>query len=153
VRFPSKCSSLTAYEQQRARVGSKSDRKIRLLTHDGHINPTLIPTRHSGNKLDEISLHNVFVACELLKGKDTWALLPLFRDNLAAFYIDIILNNETVAFQPPDDLIDVLIKVIAESKAKGQPHVTLNTNDLLYFFDFIMTYKVGGISSPYAVID
>jgi len=44
VRFPSKRSVLTAYEQQRAPVKNKDDNNSRILTHEGHINPTIIPT-------------------------------------------------------------------------------------------------------------
>ena len=44
VRFLSKRSAVTAYEQQRAPVKNKNDLENRLLTHDGHISPTLIPT-------------------------------------------------------------------------------------------------------------
>jgi hypothetical protein len=44
VRFPSKHSVLTTYDQQRAPVRNKQDSDNRILTHDGHISPTVIPT-------------------------------------------------------------------------------------------------------------
>jgi len=44
VRFPSKRSAISIYEQQRALCRSTGDGNQRLLTHDGHISPTLIPT-------------------------------------------------------------------------------------------------------------
>ncbi len=71
VRFTSKRSVLTAYAQQRAPVKHKGDSESRILTHDGHISPTLIPTGHIGSESNEASLHRVFISCELLRGKDS----------------------------------------------------------------------------------
>ena len=105
VRFPSKRSTVTAYEQQRAHVKSKNDGKTRLLTHDGLISPTFIPTRHYGNKSDDSTLHNVFVARELLKGKDIGALLTLFRDSLAKHYDQRHYLEQRDNIIPPDDYI------------------------------------------------
>jgi hypothetical protein len=98
VRFPSKRSDVTAYEHQRAPAKIKNDNDNQLLAHDGRISPTIIPTRHNGNEFDDFTLHTSFVACELLRGKDTWALLSFFRDNLTKYYDDIIPNNETAEF-------------------------------------------------------
>ncbi len=66
VRFPSKISVLTAYDKQRAPVRNKDDNNNRILTHDGHISPTIIPTGHVGIESTESSLHKIFVSCELL---------------------------------------------------------------------------------------
>ena len=49
IRFPSKRSLLSAYDQQREPIRNADDGNNRILTHDGHINPTLIPTGHVGN--------------------------------------------------------------------------------------------------------
>jgi len=56
-RFSSKCLVLTAYEQQQAPVKNKEDTNSRILTHDGHISPTIIPTRHVDNESTKSSLH------------------------------------------------------------------------------------------------
>jgi hypothetical protein len=62
VRFSIKRSVLTAYEQHLAPVKNKEDSDNRILTHDGHISPTIIPTGHVGNDSTESSLHKIFVS-------------------------------------------------------------------------------------------
>ncbi len=63
-------------------VKNKDDNNSHILTHDGHISPTIIPTSHVGNESGESWLHKVFVSCELHRGKDSGELPALFRDNL-----------------------------------------------------------------------
>jgi hypothetical protein len=41
---------LTAYYQQRAPVKNKGDNDKRVLAHDGHISPTIIPAGHIGSE-------------------------------------------------------------------------------------------------------
>jgi len=67
IRFPSKRSVLTTYDQQRAPVRNKQDSDNRILTHDGHISPTIIPTGHMGIDSSDASLHKAFISCELLR--------------------------------------------------------------------------------------
>jgi len=57
VRFPSKRLVLSADEQQQIHIKNKGDNGSRILTHDGHNSPTIIPTRHVGNESIESSLH------------------------------------------------------------------------------------------------
>ena len=151
VRFPSKRSAITAYEQQRAHVKGHGDSESRILTHDGQISQTLIPTRHVGSESSEASLHKVFVSCEMLRGKDIGELPTLFRDNMKDSYEDLILNNND-DFQTPADFIEIFIEGIATAEAQGETTVTLSPKDTLYRFEFYRIFKVGGIASPYATI-
>ncbi len=73
---------------------NKDDINNRILTHDGHISPTIIPTRHVGNESIESLLHKIFVSCELLTGKGSGELPSLFRESLNEIYEDLILNND-----------------------------------------------------------
>jgi hypothetical protein len=88
-----------AYEQKRAPAKTKDDNNNHILTRDGHISPTLVPTSHAGNESGKSSLHKVFVSCELLRGKDNGELSALFRDNLNDIYENITLNDND-DFQP-----------------------------------------------------
>jgi hypothetical protein len=67
-RFPSKRSAIVAYEQQRAPVKGHGDSESRILTHDGQISHTPLPTGHIGSEYSEASLHKLFVSCEMLRG-------------------------------------------------------------------------------------
>jgi hypothetical protein len=100
ARFSSKRVVLTIYDQQRALVRNKRDSDNRILTHDGHISPTIISTGHTGSDSSEASLHKAFISCELLRGKDSGELPTFFRDSLNDFYEDLLLlpNND---FIPP----------------------------------------------------
>jgi hypothetical protein len=93
VRFLSKRSALSTYEQHRAPVKGRDEREHRLLTYGRRISQTILPTGHIGNKSNEASLHTVFVSRKLLRGKDNGEIPTLFRDNLKDIYEDIILNN------------------------------------------------------------
>jgi len=99
VRFPSKRSVISAYDQQRAPCRIAGDGNQRLLTHDGHISPTLIPSRHIGNESTEISLHRAYTSCDIFRGKDSRELPMIFRDNFKDTYEDYILTDKD--FQPP----------------------------------------------------
>ena len=92
VRFPSKRLVMSVYDQQLAPVKNKGDNDNRILTHDGHISPTIIPTRHTGSESSEASLHNVFVSYELLRGKDSGELPTLFQDIINDVYKELFLK-------------------------------------------------------------
>ena len=102
---------LSAYDQHREPVRNAEDGNNRLLTHDGHISPILIPTGHVGNELTEASLHKAYVSCELLRGKDIGELPTIFRDNLKDTYEDILLNDKDT-YIPPTEFIDTFITAI-----------------------------------------
>ena len=152
VRFPSKRSVLSAYNQQRALVRHADDGNNRLLTHDGHISPILIPSKHVGNESFEASLHKAYVSCELLRGKDNGELSAIFRDNLKETYEDMLLSDKD-EYIPPTDFIDTFITVIEATESSNAREITLTSTNLLYLFEFSKIFKVGGISSPYAVIE
>jgi len=116
VHFTSKRSVLIAYEQQRAPVRNKNDNESRMLTHDGRINPTIIPIGHVGNESTEASLHKISVSCDLLRGKDSGELPALFIDSFNYTYEDIILNND-IDFCPPEDFIDSLVTSISAAES------------------------------------
>ena len=109
VRFPSKRSVMAAYEQQRAPVRGHIDNESRILTHDGQISQTLLPTGNIGSESSEASLHRFFLSCELLKRKDNGELPTLFRDIMKDSYEDIIMNNNA-DFQTVDDFIEIFIE-------------------------------------------
>jgi hypothetical protein len=134
VRFPNKRSVLAANEQQRAPVRNKDDNHNHILTHDGHISPTLIPTGHVGNESTDSSLHKVFSSCELLRGKDSGELSALFRNNLNEIYEDLILNNDN-DFHPPEDLIDAIVTNISLAETQNESSITLEPAYLLYLFE------------------
>ena len=152
VRVPSKRSDLSAYDQQRAPVNSKSDSDNGILTHDGHISPTIIPNGHIGSESIEASLYKVFISCELLRGRDSGELPTIFRESLNDVYEDILLNQET-EYQPPEEFIDILITGIIEADAQDEAAVTISSTDLLYVLEFNKIHMVGEISSPYASIE
>jgi len=95
---------------------------------------------------------------------DSGELPALFKDNLNHIYEDLILNNDN-DFHPPEDLIDSLVTSISSAESQNKANITLETTNycickvvfvfskLLYLFEFSRTYKVGGISSPYATIE
>ena len=151
VRFSSKRSVFNVYEQ-RAPVKSKEDNKNRIHTHDGHISPTILPTRHVSNESTESSLHKIFVSCELLRGKDSGELPTLFKDSLNDTYEDLILNNDS-EFQPPKDFIDSLVTSISVADLQNEANITLGPKYLFHLFELSRIYKVGGIAIPYATIE
>jgi hypothetical protein len=75
-----------------------------------------------------------------------------FRDNLKEIYEDILLNDKD-DYIPPADFIDTLITTIEAAKSTNAGDVTLTSTDLLYLFEFSKIFRVGGISSPYDVIE
>ena len=153
MRFTSKRSVLTVYEQQRAPVKNKDKSNSRILAHDGHISPTIIPTWHVGHDSTESSPHKLFVSCDLLRGKDNGELRALFKDNLNDISDKLILNIDC-DFQPPKDLIDSLVTSISAAELQNEATITMEPTDLLYLFEFNHIYKVvGGIASPYATIE
>jgi hypothetical protein len=108
---------LIVYEQQRAPViRNKEDNNSRILTHDGHISPTIIPSGRAGNESTEASLHKIFVSCDLHGGKDSRELPALFRNNLNDIYEDLVLNKDN-DFCPPEDLIDSLVTSISAAES------------------------------------
>jgi len=123
-----------------------------LLTHDGHVSPILIPSGHVGNESSEASLHKAYVSCELLRGKDNGELPTIFKDILKETYEDILLNDKD-EYIPPTDFIDTFITTIETAKSADAGEITLTSTYLLYLFRFNKIFKVGGISSPYAVIE
>ena len=139
VRFPSKRSVLTAYAQQRAPVKHKGDSDNRILTHDGHISPTLIPTDHIGSESNETLSHRVFISCELLRGKDIGELPTLFKDILLDVYEDLLLQPDS-DYKPPEDFIDTLSTSIAEADAQDEVAITIPSADLLYLLEFGKIY-------------
>ena len=152
MRFPSKRSVLRAYEQKRAPVRNQDDSNNRILTHDGHISPTLILIGHVGNESSESSLHKVFVSCDLNRRRDSGELPALFRDSLNDIYEDLILNNDG-KHHPSGDIIDSLVTSILAADIISKTNITLNPTYLLYLFEFSRIYKAGGIASPYATIE
>jgi hypothetical protein len=130
ARFPSKRSVLSAYNQQRAPVRNAEDVNNRLLTHDGHISPILIPTGHVGNESSEASLNKAYVSCELLRGKDNGELPTIFRDSLKDNYEDILLNDKD-EYIPPTDFIDTFITTIEATESANAREITLTSTDIL----------------------
>jgi hypothetical protein len=126
---------LTAYEEHRAPVRNKEDNNNRILTHDGDISPTIIPTGHVGNESTESSLHKLFFSCELLRGKDIGELPPLFRDILNDIYEDRILNTDN-DFQPPDVIINSLVACISTTDMQNEINITMGPTDLMYLIEF-----------------
>ncbi len=57
VQFPRKRAVLTTYDQQRAPVRNKQYSDNRILTQDGHISPTIIPTGHMMRHYTKRSFH------------------------------------------------------------------------------------------------
>jgi hypothetical protein len=152
VRFTIKRSVLTAYEQQRAPVKNKDDNNSRILTHDGHSRPTIIPIGHVSNESTDASMHKILVSCDLIKGKDSGELPALFRDSLNDIYEDLILNHD-IDFCPPENLIDYLVTSISATESQNEANITTRPINLLYLFEFSRIYKIGGIASPYATIE
>ena len=143
VRFPSKRSTISAYEQHRAPCRSAGDGNQRLLTHGGHISPTLIQTGHIGNASTEMSLHRAYASCDLFKEKESGELPTLFRNSYKDTYEDDILTEKD--FQPPDDFIDIFINAIVAADTNKDEAITLSPSDSLYLFEFSKIIKVGGI--------
>jgi hypothetical protein len=134
VRFPSKCSALSAYDQQRATIKYKDDINNRILAHNRQVGPTLIPTGHTGNEYCEASFHKEFVSWELLRGKDRVESPTLFRDNINDIYEDLILNDIATAFQTPNDFIEPLVARIAAAEARGEATITLSPTKTLILY-------------------
>ena len=93
MRFLSKRSAISTFDQQTAPVRARNDNESRVLTHGDQISQSLLPSGHIGRESRESSLHKVFMSCELLRGKDNGELPTLFKDNLKDIYEDIIMNN------------------------------------------------------------
>jgi len=77
----------------------------------------------------------------------------LFRDNFNDICEDIILNNGDTEFQTPDNFIEAFIEGSAAAKEQAAAAITLAPIDLMYFFEFRKIIKVGGIASPYTIIE
>ena len=142
---------ISAYDQQRAPFRSTGDGTQRFLTHDGHINPTLIPPGHIGNESTESALYKAYTSRDLFRRNDSGELSILFRDRFKDTYEDYILTNKD--YQPPDDFIDIFMNAIVGADANNDEAITLSPSYNLYIFEFSKIHKIGGIASPYASIE
>jgi hypothetical protein len=95
-----------------------------MLTHDGHISPTIIPTGHVGIESTEASMHKIFVSCDPLRGKDSEELPALFKGIFNDTYEDIILNND-IDFCPPEDFIASLVTSISATESQNEANITM----------------------------
>jgi hypothetical protein len=151
LRFPSKRYVISAYDQQRAPCRSTGDGNQRLLTHNGHIRPTLIKSRHIGNESTETSLHRAYTSCDVFRGKDSGGLSIVSRDRFKDTFEDYILTDKD--FQLPDNFIDTFINEIVAANADNEEAITLSPSKSLYLFELSKIHKVGGIASPYASLE
>jgi uncharacterized membrane protein YagU involved in acid resistance len=60
--------------------------------------------------------------------------------------------NDKEQYHPPTDFIDTFITTIEAAESNNNvAEITLAPTNLLYLFEFIIIFKIGRISSPYAV--
>jgi hypothetical protein len=147
-QFFSAKSSKQAYEQQHGHNYIYRDTS-RLFTHNGCVSPVIIPTRHMGEEPDDPTLHNIFISFAHFRGKDNGALQALLQDSLAEQYDDILLHPDN-GFNIPEDFVDIIATIMAETAATNNNVIELKNRDLLYLLKYTKIYKVGGVSILYA---
>ena len=108
VRFPSNMVAISAYAQQRDQHDTKDPRAERLLTHEGQVSPTLIPSSHNNEASEDASLHRIHASCAAFRGKNGAGLLRLFRDSLSTIYDNILALDIVDEFQVLEDFYSVL---------------------------------------------
>ena len=81
VRFSNANFTKTVYKQQRESVRCKERSKTiyMLLTHDGYINPVMIPSGLKGEESEDPLLHKLFISCDTLRGRDNFALHTYYK--------------------------------------------------------------------------
>ncbi len=67
-------------------------------------------------------------------------------------YEEILLNDKD-EYIPPTDFIDTFITAFQAAKSANAWEITMTSTDVLYLSEFSKIFKVGGMSSPYAVIE
>jgi len=151
VRFPSSRAAISAYDQQRNQHNNRDPRAERLLTHEGQVSPTLIPSGHSNEASEDATLHRVHASCAAFRGKDAAGLLQLFRDSLSRKYENITALDTADTFQVPEDFYSALND--ASDNAGDQDTVELDAITHLYLFEFSRITKTGGINSPFVTME
>jgi len=122
-----------------------------MLTYSGQVCPVFIPTRHTSEASEDVSLHRVHIACASFRGRAGGSLMQLFRDKLSAIYENIINLDSVEAFQRLEDYLMALNEDV--DAATYLPEVELDALTELYLFEFSKITKTGGVNIPYATLE
>jgi excinuclease UvrABC helicase subunit UvrB len=79
-------------------------------------------------------------------------LQSFLQDNLANRYDEILLHPDD-NFIIPENFVEIIDTAISESAAANTDIIALKNIDLLYLMEFRRIYKVGGVSSFYAIME
>ena len=118
VRFSSVRAAVTAYEQQRAQHHNRDTHAERLLSYTGQVCPVLIPSGHTGETSQDDSLYKVYIASQMIRGKDHVGLHQLFRDSAQEIY-DRLGSLDANTLAVPEDYYSALSEAV---EATGDRH-------------------------------
>jgi len=122
-----------------------------MLTYNGQVCHSLIPSGHTNEESQDPSLHRVFASSHMFRGRDGIGIPTMLRERLQTHYEALLDDNGNKDYTIPNDVYTAISDAI--DYAGDATTVELRSPELLYLFEFYIITKIGGTTSPYVNIE
>jgi len=132
IRFSSARAVISAYQQQKTQQHNRNTQAERLLTYDGKICHTLIPSGHTNEESQDPSLHRVYASSQMFRGRDSIGIRALFIESMQAHSEALLDNNGNQDYTIPNEFYTAISNAV--DYASDAIIVELHSPELLYMF-------------------